>query len=200
MAQPTGLGCAATRSLSLVARINEVTAVKVKLLARAAPTPELATQTLIQECALTLHVSSKAQRVELRDAANAVVWSAPVSTSKFGLGEEPGSFKTPRGRHRIAEKIGDGAPLGAIFESRVFAGKIWDRKPSEQDLITTRILWLAGDEECNQWTHNRYIYFHGTNHEDEIGTPASHGCIRMTNDDMKILFEKVPVNTPVYIE
>ncbi len=148
---------------------------------------------------MTLHVSSKIQRVELRDTADAI-WSAPVSTSKFGLGEEPGSFKTPRGWHRIAEKIGDGAPLDAIFESRVFAGKIWDRQPSEHDLITTRILWLAGDEEFNQSTHGRYIYFHGTNHEDEIGTPTSHGCIRLKNDAMKILFEKVSVSTRVYIE
>ena len=148
---------------------------------------------------MLLHVSSKTQTVELRDA-DRVLWTAPISTSQFGLGEEPNSFKTPRGRHHIAEKIGDGAPLNAIFESRQFTGRIWDGHSRDGDLILTRILWLAGDEPSNQTTHGRYIYFHGTNHEDTIGTPGSHGCVRLKNADMLTLFERVTQGTSVYIE
>ena len=148
---------------------------------------------------MLLHVSSKTQHLELRDE-DEIVWSAPVSTSQFGLGEEPGSFKTPRGWHHVAEKIGDGAPLNAIFESRLFIGQIWDGVSLEKDLILTRILWLAGDEVSNISTHSRYIYFHGTNHEAAIGTPASHGCVRLKNIDMKNLFEKAIVGIRVYIE
>lgn len=148
---------------------------------------------------MIFHVSSTTQRVELRDEA-ACVWSAPVSTSQFGMGEEPGSFKTPRGWHHVAEKIGGGAPLNAIFESRELTGEVWDGTSSTGDLILTRILWLAGDEDFNRTTQARYIYFHGTNHEDTIGTPDSHGCIRLKNIDMKSLFEKADLNIRVYIE
>jgi len=137
--------------------------------------------------------------VELRDESR-VIWSAPVSTSQFGLGEVPNSFKTPRGWHHIAEKIGEDAPLNAIFESRRFTGSVWDGQSLDGDLILTRILWLAGDEVANTTTHDRYIYFHGTNHEHLIGTPASHGCIRLRNSDMKNLFESVSAGIRVYIE
>jgi len=146
-----------------------------------------------------LHVSSQTQRVELRDDS-VCIWSASVSTSLFGLGEEPNSFKTPRGWHHVAEKIGEGAPLNAIFESRQFTGRMWDGQSLDGDLILTRILWLAGDEASNQTTHSRYIYFHGTNHEAAIGSPGSHGCVRLKNADMLNLFERVNAGIRVYIE
>ena len=148
---------------------------------------------------MELHVSSHTQRVELRDGTN-VVWSAPVSTSLFGLGEEPNSFKTPRGWHHVTDKIGDDAPLNAIFESRKFTGRIWDGHALDGDLILTRILRLAGDEPTNATTFDRYIYFHGTNHEEQIGKPASHGCVRLRNTDMKNLFDHVSPGIRVYIE
>ncbi len=125
----------------------------------------------------------------------------PVSTSRFGLGTEPGSYKTPTGRFFIAEKIGDGAPLGAVFVSRQPTGEIapLESPGEENDLITTRILWLAGSEPSNANTYSRYIYIHGTNHEESIGVPSSHGCIRMRNADIVELYAAVEPGTEVII-
>ena len=132
----------------------------------------------------------------------------PVSTAANGPGEASGSYCTPRGLHRIAEKIGADAPLFAVFRSRVATGETWtpqaDADAPGCDWILTRILWLAGEEPGrNQGglvdTHARYIYIHGTNEEHRIGTPVSHGCIRMKNADIAELFDLVEVGTPVRI-
>ena len=121
-----------------------------------------------------------------------------ISTSRFGLGSEAGSFKTPLGRFAITEKFGDGAPPGAIFRSRQPTGEIaWPG--GDEDFVLTRILWLSGLDPENANTHDRYIYIHGTNQEHLIGQPASHGCIRMLNAEIIALFDLVPTGTPVEI-
>lgn len=128
-----------------------------------------------------------------------------VSTGKNGLGCEPGSFKTPTGRLRVAEKVGDGCAPGTVFRERVPTGEVWSRDPAnplsctDRDLITTRILWLEGLEEHNANTLERTIYFHGTNQEQLLGTPASHGCIRLGNADIIELYDLVPAGTEVEI-
>ena len=124
--------------------------------------------------------------------------SWPVSTSRFGLGFEPGSFKTPTGRFAVTEKIGAGAPLWAEFKSRQPTGRLAE-PGGESDDVLTRILWLEGLDPENANTRERYIYFHGTNREDLVGTPASHGCVRLRNEDMVELFDLVPEGTPVVI-
>ncbi len=127
-----------------------------------------------------------------------VVRSFPVSTSRFGLGCEEGSYRTPLGRFRIAGKIGEGAAPGTIFRGRVPTGEL-ARAGGEEDLILTRILWLHGIQPDNANTHKRFIYIHGTNQEDKIGTAASHGCIRMRNDEIAELFDLIPDGTEVEI-
>jgi len=124
--------------------------------------------------------------------------SYPISTSKFGLGFEPGSNKTPLGRFVVGEKIGAGAVAGAVFRSRKPTGEI-AFQGGEEDLVLTRILWLAGLEETNANTRERYIYIHGTNQEALLGTPASHGCVRMSNTDIREFFDEIPEGTPVEI-
>jgi L,D-transpeptidase YbiS len=124
--------------------------------------------------------------------------SYPISTSKFGLGFEPGSNKTPLGRFVVAEKIGAGAVPGSVFKSRNPTGEI-ALQGGEEDLILTRILWLDGLEENNANTRERYIYIHGTNQEALLGTPASHGCVRMRNTDIAECFDEIPEGTPVEI-
>lgn len=124
--------------------------------------------------------------------------SYPVSTSKYGLGTKPGSLKTPLGKFFITEKIGDEAPAGMIFRSRKATGDI-SPGGGEEDLILTRILWLEGAEEENVNTRERYIYIHGTNQENLIGTPASHGCVRMRNEDIIDLYERVTEGASVEI-
>ena len=131
-------------------------------------------------------------------SSGAPVKSWPASTSKYGLGFEPGSFKTPTGNFLVSEKIGDGAPLGMEFKSRQPTGRIVEQG-GENDAVLTRILWLAGNDPDNANTKDRYIYFHGTNREDLIGTPASHGCIRLRNADMVELFDLVAEGCPVRI-
>jgi L,D-transpeptidase YbiS len=123
----------------------------------------------------------------------------PISSSRFGMGTEEGSFKTPTGQFRIGKKIGGDAPMGTIFLSRVPLGP-GDPPPPTEDLVMSRILWLDGLEDHNANTRDRYIYIHGTKHENEIGRPASHGCIRMRNSDVVELFDLVDEGTPVVIE
>ena len=121
-----------------------------------------------------------------------------VSTSSFGLGAEPGSNKTPTGNFRVAEKIGDDAPPGEIFISRAPTGQ-FGADDDPQDHVQTRILWLEGLDPDNANTRERYIYIHGTNHEEEIGQAASNGCIRMKNADLIALFDRVPLGAEVVV-
>ena len=122
----------------------------------------------------------------------------PVSTSRFGLGFKEGSRKTPTGRFRIAEKIGEDAPPATVFKGRKRVPMSPDHSPDD-DLIVARILWLDGLGKRNANTRSRYIYIHGTNHEDEIGQPKSNGCVRMKNADVIELFDLVRVGTPILI-
>jgi lipoprotein-anchoring transpeptidase ErfK/SrfK len=132
-----------------------------------------------------------------------------ISSSKYGIGSRAGSNKTPLGVHRIAEKIGSNAEPNTIFAGRKNTGKlatiIKDSVDVQADDVTSRILWLDGLEPgVNKGkgidSHSRYIYIHGTPEEGLIGTPASHGCIRMYNRDIIELFDLVKVGTLVLVE
>jgi len=144
-----------------------------------------------------IHISVKRQRLTLKSGRKTLA-AYPVSTSRFGLGTEEGSMKTPTGRFRISEKIGDGMPPGTVFKSRRPV-KVTKKLLRDDDLVMTRILWLHGLDPGNANTHERFIYIHGTNHEESLGEPASHGCIRMKKSDLLELFERVEVDTPVAI-
>jgi lipoprotein-anchoring transpeptidase ErfK/SrfK len=145
-----------------------------------------------------IHISVSKQELTLKTGRKKLA-AFPVSTSQFGLGSKEGSMKTPTGRFRIAEKIGDGMPLGTVFKSRRPV-KATKKMLRDEDLVMTRILWLDGLERANANTYDRYIYIHGTNHEGRIGEPASHGCIRMRNSDLVELFDRVGIDTPVMIK
>ncbi len=145
-----------------------------------------------------IHVSIRDQRLTLKEDETPIR-TYPVSTSRFGVGTEQGSMKTPTGRFSVTEKIGGDTPSGTVFQSRV-ALKPGDPLPPTEDLVMSRILWLDGLEEHNANTRDRFIYIHGTKHEDKIGTPASHGCVRMRNADVVELFTLVDEGTHVLIE
>lgn len=126
-----------------------------------------------------------------------------VSTAANGLGCENGSYCTPFGKLKVAQKIGDGSPVGAIFRSRLYKGEVWCHSQTtleDEDLVLTRILWLEGGELSNQNTLGRYIYLHGTNHEEKLGRPASHGCIRFSNLDIIEVFQELDIGSEVHIE
>lgn len=148
---------------------------------------------------MNIFISIPRQELELRDDDHHPVRTYPISTSRFGLGSIPDSNFTPLGRFRIVQKIGHDAPERTIFRSRRPVG-IWDGAEAPEDYVLTRILWLDGVEEGNANTFSRYIYIHGTNQETLIGQPASHGCIRLSNQDVMDFFERVELGTPVVIQ
>ncbi len=123
----------------------------------------------------------------------------PVSTSKFGLGDEPGSRATPLGWLEVARKVGGGAALGSVFKNREWTGEILAPNTPGRDPIVTRILWLRGLEDGNRHAFNRDIYIHGTPEEWKIGTAASFGCIRMRSRDIIALYDAVGVGARVQI-
>jgi lipoprotein-anchoring transpeptidase ErfK/SrfK len=146
-------------------------------------------------------IDAREQRAELFSEGRKI-GVYPVSTGETGLGSEYGSLKTPVGLFRIAEKFGEGAPIGTIFKSRVSTGKVWPDAsfPADDDLVLTRVLWLEGLEPGNANTKERFVYLHGTNQESLLGTPASHGCIRFRNVDIIEVFDRVDVGTLVEIK
>ena len=148
---------------------------------------------------MQIHIHVPSQTLDLLDDDGETIRCYAISTSRFGLGTEPGSFKTPSGKFCVAEKIGDGAAPGEIFVSRVTTGKVGGER-DEHDHVQTRILWLDGRDTDNANTRDRYIYIHGTNAESRLGTPASFGCVRMSNLDVIDLYDRVPVGTAVAIQ
>jgi lipoprotein-anchoring transpeptidase ErfK/SrfK len=122
-----------------------------------------------------------------------------VSTSRYGVGDRFNGYGTPLGYMEIAGKIGDGAPLGAVFRNRHWTGEILRPNTAGRDPIVTRILWLRGLEPGNANAFSRNIYIHGTNAENFIGRPASFGCIRMRSKDVVQLFNMMPVGGRVEV-
>jgi UDP-N-acetylmuramate--alanine ligase len=142
-----------------------------------------------------LVVDPARQRLGLLEGGR-LVFEAAVSTAKNGLGCEEGSYRTPTGWHRIHARIGAGAESGTVFRSRVATGEVWRGEPRDEDLILTRVLTLDGVEEG--WNRGpgrdsleRFIYLHGTNQEQQLGQPVSHGCVRLSNADVAELFDRV---------
>ncbi len=148
------------------------------------------------------------QRLYLVDDLE-IIKSYPISSSKFGEGSKENSYKTPLGSHEIKDKIGFRAAKNTIFSSRINTMKPAEiiTKPidSDNDFITSRIMWLDGLEYGKNKgegfdSYSRYIYIHGTHEEGLIGTKASHGCIRMFNNDVIELFDEVQEGTFVLIK
>ncbi|MDO5576090.1 MAG: L,D-transpeptidase [Fibrobacter sp.] len=151
-----------------------------------------------------LVADSHSQTMSVLEHAH-IVKKYTISTSKYGIGNKENSFRTPRGIHSIVEKIGAGAPAGRIFRSRKDTGINWSPEMSEENMILTRILRLKGLEPgVNSGkgidSFERYIYIHGTNNEELVGTPMSHGCICMKNNDIIMLFDSVREGTIVFID
>jgi len=134
-----------------------------------------------------------------------IIWEKRCSTAAKGTGFKRNSYQTPLGWHSVAEKIGDGMPIGQVFREKRPTSEIW--KPGQEakeDLVLTRILALRGEEPGrNQGSDvdsfDRRIYIHGTNDEARIGLPVSHGCVRLTNADVVAAFDRIPQGTLVLI-
>ncbi len=143
-------------------------------------------------------VSVKDQKLMLLQNG-AKVTTYPVSTSKFGIGDDWGRMTTPVGAMAVAQKIGDHAPLGAVFHNRRYTGEILRPNAPGRDPIVTRIIWLRGLEPTTAHAFARCIYIHGTAEERTIGRPASYGCIRMKSTDVTALYNQLPVGAIVQV-
>jgi L,D-transpeptidase-like protein len=145
-----------------------------------------------------LIVSVRDQKLMLvRNGGKVAVY--PISTSMFGLGDALGRMTTPLGWLAVEKKIGDNAPVGAVFHNRRLTGEILQPNAPGRDPITTRIIWLRGLEAQNAHAFQRCIYIHGTPQEKNIGRPASYGCIRMKSKDVAELYEQVSLGAVVQI-
>lgn len=131
-----------------------------------------------------------------------------ISTALAGPGEQKNSGCTPRGKHYIRAKIGQGLPPNAVLKGRRWTGEICTEQlyaeNPHRDWILTRILWLSGcqlghNRLGNVDTFQRYIYIHGTPDLARLGQPVSHGCIRMDNHELIELFNQVAAGTLVHI-
>lgn len=122
-----------------------------------------------------------------------------ISTSRFGLGDSYGSYRTPLGRLKISRKIGDGVAAGTVFKHRVPTGEVLPPNAPGRDPIVSRILWLDGLESDNRNAYGRCVYIHGTPDEKRLGRPVSYGCIRMRSADVIALYCATPVGTEVSI-
>jgi hypothetical protein len=154
-----------------------------------------------------IYVSIKYQKLYLIEQ-DSVLFKFSISSAKLGIGNQQNSMKTPIGLHTIKHKYGDGVPLAGLFKSRIYTGKVSpiyaQKVKSPTDDVTTRIMWLQGEESGinrgrNIDSYKRYIYIHGTSEEGYIGEPASHGCIRMKNKDVIHLYNEIDEGTPVLI-
>jgi L,D-transpeptidase YbiS len=152
-------------------------------------------------------VSVKNQTLTFVRPRNPLIY--PISTALKGVGQKEGSEQTPLGKHIIYAKIGGGSPERSVFVARRWTGEIYTPELAasepDRDWVLSRILWLQGTElgknrggDCD--SKRRYIYIHGTPYENEIGKPASRGCIRMRNRDVIALYDLVNPGTSVRIE
>ena len=146
----------------------------------------------------TIHISITAQRLELRDSAGGILFTATCSTGAAGTGSEPGSGRTPLGKFCIYSKHGENAPLHTVFRARMPVG-LHPAASRGEDAILSRILTLHGLEPHNANTLSRFIYIHGTADTARLGTPVSHGCIRLSPQDAATLFDLVSLGTRVII-
>ena len=160
--------------------------------------------TIVKE---VIYVSIKKQRLyHIKETK--IINEYIISSSTYGTGNKAGSNKTPLGLHKVKHKYGDNTPINGRMIARVYTGDIAtvykDNTKSKTDDVTTRILWLEGLElEKNKGegidSFKRYIYIHGTSEEGRLGTPASHGCIRMKNKEVIDLYNKISIGTLVLI-
>ncbi len=156
---------------------------------------------------MRIEVSIGSQRMQVFEGQKCLR-DYPVSTAKNGAGELQGSEKTPRGRHLIRAKVGQGSIPNTVFIGRRPTGEIYTpelrKRYPQRDWILTRIFWLSGLEVGKNRlgpvdTMRRYIYIHGSPDDVRMGTPGSRGCIRLHNDDVIDLYELIPVGTPIII-
>lgn len=104
--------------------------------------------------------------------------SYPVAVGKPG-------WETPKGQFQVLAMVQDPG------WTNPFTGEVLP--PGEDNPLGDR--WIAF------WTDGQNdIGFHGTPNRESVGQAASHGCVRMFNEDIRELFEQVSPGTIVTVE
>ena len=153
---------------------------------------------LAQSVATEIFVSVPDQQLAVIDRGR-LISKFPISTSKFGLGDGNGTYRTPLGVLFVSAKFGDHLPAGAVIKNRLATGEIVNPNAPGRDAIVSRVIWLRGMEQQNRSARDRCIYIHGTPEERLIGRPASFGCIRMRSRDVIALYDLAHIGMHVTI-
>jgi len=151
-----------------------------------------------QSVATEIIVSIPDQQLAVIDRGK-MITKYPISTSKFGLGDGNGTYRTPLGVLFVSAKLGDRLPTGAVIKNRMPTGEIVNPNAPGRDAIVSRVIWLRGMEAQNRGARDRCIYIHGTPEERLIGRPASFGCIRMRSRDVIALYDVAHIGMHVTI-
>ena len=168
------------------------------------PTPQIAAPTVVAtptpapvlETQLVVSIPEQKLAVVVNDK---VYKSYKISTSRYGEGDNLGSWCTPTGRLAVATKIGASVPFGGVFQRRHYTGEVLSVNAPGRDPIVSRIIWLRGLDYTNKNAFHRCIYIHGTPEEDALGRKASYGCIRMRSSDVIEVFNWITIGTEVAI-
>jgi lipoprotein-anchoring transpeptidase ErfK/SrfK len=91
-------------------------------------------------------------------------------------------------------------PVGEYQVIEMISQPTWEH-PLTGDIIPPGPDNPLGERWIGFWTDGKnYIGFHGTPNTETVGQAASHGCIRMFNQDVLTLFQMVKIGTPVIVE
>src|SRR5438067_10647566 len=127
-------------------------------------------------------VSIPDQTLALLDG-DRVITRYRISTSKFGNGDNVGSYRTSLGTLFVSGKFGDHLPAGTVIKNRAPTREIIGADAPNRDAIISRVIWLRGMERQNSASHDRCIYIHGTPEERHIGKQ-----IARTADDVDFCY------------
>jgi L,D-transpeptidase ErfK/SrfK len=106
-----------------------------------------------------------------------------VETFPIAVGRE--GWETPLGSYAVLSKIENPG------WTNPFTGEVIPPGPDNP----------LGERWIGFWTDgNNYIGFHGTPNRESVGRAASHGCIRMYNENVRRLYDMVELGTPVMVE
>jgi lipoprotein-anchoring transpeptidase ErfK/SrfK len=109
-----------------------------------------------------------------------------VKSYRVGIGQA--GFETPAGLYEIRTKAADPA---WYVPNKPWAGELAGQViPGNDPRNPIKARWMGFYAGAG---------IHGTSSVSSIGTAASHGCVRMTIPDVKELYERVPIGTPLYI-
>jgi lipoprotein-anchoring transpeptidase ErfK/SrfK len=128
--------------------------------------------------AVRLEIQLSRRRVFLYRGDKAIK-SYPIAIGRPG-------WETPKGTYKVRQKIKDPIWIHPLKKGVVIPG-------GDPENPLGRY-WIGFWTDGKNW-----IGFHGTPNPKSVGSPASHGCVRMYNKDVEELFKQVNLGTVVKV-